>query len=95
MSPLTRQNISRHELIGLQVIVEREPYFRCLKMKGRIVDETKNMIIISDGVKKRSIPKSIAIFNFILPDNLTITLKGQLLVGRPENRIKMSRRKQN
>lgn len=95
MSPLTRQNIGRHELIGLQVIVESE---RCLgysKIRGRVIDETKNMIVVFDGVRKRSIPKDDATFHFILPDNSTVVLKGEKIIGRPEDRVKTCRRKQN
>ena len=95
MSPLTRQNIGRHELIGLQVIIESERCFGDSKIKGKVVDETKNMIVVFDGAKKRRIPKGVAAFHFILPDNSTIVLEGKKIIGRPEDRIKMFRRKQS
>ena len=95
MSPLTCQNISRHELIGLQVVVESKLNFKRRRVKGTIVDETKNMIIVFDGVKKRRIPKKIAIFHLNLPNNSTVVLKGKNIIGRPIHRIKKFRRNQN
>lgn len=95
MSPLSRQNIRRHELIGLQVVVKSEPNSKHPKVKGTIIDETKNIIVVFDGVKKRRIPKKIAIFHLVLPNNSTVVLKGKNIIGRPINRIKKFRRKQN
>lgn len=95
MAPRNQRNIGRHELIGLQVVVESE---RCLgysKIEGRVVDETKNTIVVFDGAKKTRIPKGAVDFSFTLPDNSTIILKGKKIVGRPEDRIKMRRGKKS
>lgn len=95
MSPLTHQNIGRHELIGLHVVVEKERHFRDSTIKGKVIDETRNMIVVFDGVKKRRIAKVGSTFHFTLPDDSTIIIEGEVIRGRPEDRIKTFRRKQN
>ena len=89
MAPLNHRNIRRHELIGLQVVVESERCLEYSKIKGRIVDETKNTIVVFDGAKKTRIPKGTVDFSFTLPDNSTLVLEGKKIIGRPEDRIKM------
>ena len=92
MTPLNRRNIGRHELIGLQVVVESERCAAYSTIKGRVVDETKNTIVVFDGAKQTRIPKGAVDFSFILPDNSTLFLKGKKIIGRPEDRMKMRRR---
>lgn len=94
MTPLNHRNIGRHELIGLQVVVESERCLEYSKIKGRVVDETKNTLVVFNGAKKTRIPKGAVDFSFALPDNSTIFLQGKKIIGRPEDRIKMRRRKE-
>ncbi len=56
-------------------------------LKGTVVDETRNIIVLDDGKKERKIPKSEAKFLFRLPTAL-VEVQGKLLVGRPEDRVK-------
>ncbi len=56
-------------------------------LKGTVVDETRNIIVLDDGKKERKIPKSEAKFLFKLPTDL-VEVQGKLLIGRPEDRIK-------
>ncbi len=95
MSPRTPQNIGRHELIGLQVLVESERCPGYSKIRGRVVDETKNTIVVFDGVKKRILPKGPATFYFTFPDKTTTVLKGDDIIGRPEDRTKTARRRRS
>ncbi len=56
-------------------------------LKGTVVDETRNIIVLDDGNKERKIPKSEAKFLFKLLTDL-VEVQGKLLIGRPEDRIK-------
>ncbi len=91
MSPMTQRSLGRHELIGLQVAVESERCDEYSQVTGRIIDETKNMLIVFDGRHKRRIPKSAASFRFALPDHSTCLLEGKMITYRPEDRIKKFR----
>ncbi|MGQ9721200.1 MAG: ribonuclease P protein component 1 [Candidatus Jordarchaeum sp.] len=82
----TKENIIYHELIGLQVRVIKSTHKGYL-ISGKVIDETKNMIIIeSNGIKK--IPKNMSIFEFLLSEGETIEIEGKKMIGRPEDRIK-------
>ena len=85
---ITPRNILKHELIGLKVeIVESKN--RYLKgLNGEIIWETSKMIIIRKNGEIKHIPKNICNFLFYLPDGKKVIVDGNLLVGKPEKRIK-------
>ena len=74
----------KYELIGSQLEVVDSKNKSLIGIKGKIIDETKNMIFL-DNQKK--LIKNQSIFKIKLK-NKTIKIKGQLLVGRPEDRLK-------
>ncbi len=82
---ITPRTLPRHELIGLEVEVGL--------MKGKVADETKNMIIIKTekGVKK--LEKKSHSFVFTLPDGKKVRVSGSLLIARPEERIRIKMKK--
>jgi ribonuclease P protein subunit POP4 len=88
MTPITPQNILRHELIGLDVKVAKTKDPNMRGVKGKIVNETRNMLTIVDGGRKLLIPKDIATFRFKLKDGTLVDVDGARLVARPENRLK-------
>ena len=56
-------------------------------MKGRVVDETKRMLVIDkDGGEKR-LPKCACVFEFIVGDKRE-RIEGTEIEFRPEDRIK-------
>lgn len=93
MNPMSTDNFTLHELIGLTTGVACSSNPEHLVIRGIIVDETKNTLLVFDGVRKRMIPKDTAIFNFILPDKSTAEVDGKKIIGRPDERIKVVRRK--
>ncbi|MDQ1280201.1 MAG: ribonuclease protein subunit [Thermoproteota archaeon] len=93
MNPMSMDNFILHELIGLSAGVAHSSNPYDLGLRGKIVDETKNTLLIFDGVKKRMIPKDTAIFSFILPDKSITEVDGKKIIGRPDERIKNVRRK--
>jgi ribonuclease P protein subunit POP4 len=78
---ITARNIIKHELIGLEVEVKGK------NVKGVVIDETKNMLIIKKGKRKLHFPKENNIFIFKLKSEF-IEVNGKLLKGRPEERLK-------
>ncbi len=88
---ITPENIVRHELIGLRVKVvgctssRRGP-------EGRVVDETRNMLVIETPGGERTVPKDGHVFSFSLPSG-SVAVEGRLLVARPEDRIKKKQKR--
>lgn len=87
MCPITRQNFLRHEWIGLEVEIvdSTDPTLR--GRKGKVIDETKNTLIIDTGRKTIRVPKNIVTLKFLLPDG-EVVVEGKRIVMRPEERIK-------
>jgi len=89
MSPITSQNVLKHEIIGLDTRVAGGANKQLLGFKGKIIDETRNTITIFDGKRKRIVPKNVTILRIRLPDGMWVEVNGKKLVGRPEDRVKM------
>ena len=79
------EDIIRFEFIGKEVKSKNKSGD---ETKGKIIDETKNVFVIrkKDGERKMIMKKG-NIFE-IKMKNKSIMIKGDLLVGRPEDRIK-------
>jgi ribonuclease P protein subunit POP4 len=88
MTQITPHNILRHELIGLTVKISRAKDPTIKGVKGKIVDESRNMLTLLDGGRELLIPKNVATFRFKLQDGTLVEVDGQRLVARPENRLK-------
>ncbi len=91
---LTPQNIIHHELIGLDIKIADSTNSSFIGIKGKIVDETKNMLIVETDVQEKKIPKSCSSFIFTIPSfngkrylPLKLKVDGKLLLSQPENRI--------
>jgi len=85
---ITPYNILRHELIGLEVEIVDATNPSLIGIKGRVVDETRNTLVIEKyNGKEVVIPKDVAVFKFKLKDKY-VKVIGSLLVGRPEDRLK-------
>jgi ribonuclease P protein subunit POP4 len=92
LTPITARNLTRHELIGLKVRVTDSTCKSQTHIGGEVVDETRNMLQINNGEKKRWLPKDTSTFQFKLHDKSIIEVKGSRLVGRPEDRVKKAGR---
>ena len=87
MTPVTAENITRHELIGLNARVSGGNNKSQKKIKGSIVAETRNTLTLSNGKKEKTVSKGEASFIFNLGGTL-VEVKGKTLIGRPEDRVK-------
>jgi ribonuclease P protein subunit POP4 len=87
------KNLIRHELIGLQAEVAESSNKFNIGIKGMVVDETKNILVIetADGLKK--IQKKGAEFIFTIPEGKKVKVNGTKIIARPEERIKLKVKK--
>jgi len=68
MAGTTRKNLLYSTFIGLTVEIVNSSQKNLVGLKGRVVDETKNMLVIESNGKERKIQKSSCIFRFHLDD---------------------------
>jgi ribonuclease P protein subunit POP4 len=81
-------------LIGLHAKIIRSTHKGYMGIEGPIVRETRNTIALSTGKTSLStIPKSSVVLELTIPGNLKVRIDGSEIIGRPENRIKMKKRK--
>ncbi|MFQ5474646.1 MAG: ribonuclease P protein component 1 [Candidatus Nanoarchaeia archaeon] len=81
---------SRGELVGSEIEVVDASNRSLIGIKGEVVDETRNTIRIKRGDVEKT----------LLKEQVTIKIRdteiiGQALVGRPEERIKMTAKRLN
>jgi len=85
---ITEKNLVRHELIGLEVEIRKSTNKSQIEIKGRVVDETYNMLVIETKKGEKKVEKKSCVFIFKLPNGKKVEVEGWILVGRPEDRIK-------
>lgn len=87
-------NVRYHELIGLRVEVLEHLNPSYTSIRGLVVDETKNVLAVKDasGTEKKIIKKG-GVFLFVLPSGAKVVVRGDELIGRPEERVKRLRRR--
>ena len=83
---ITPDNITTHELIGMHTEVLNSSNSQIIGLNGRIVDETKSMIIINTANGMKSIPKSNNDLKFTI-DNKDIVVNGSKITKRSFERL--------
>ncbi len=86
------EDIVRHELIGLDIKVVRCANRLLVGLEGRVIDESRNMLVIETAKGEKSLPKGLCAFSFLVSGK-RVRVEGSLLVSRPEDRIKKKLRK--
>ena len=89
---ITAGNILRHELIGLPVEVVQASNPAQQGIAGRIVDETRNMVVIETSRGTKKIEKAHATFRLTVPDGTVVDVSGYALVSQPEKRLTKEKR---
>ena len=85
---LTLSNLPYHNLIGLHVEVIEHPTESLKGVKGKVIFETKNTLIIEKENKKKLTVLKEGYFKFHLPNGETVIVEGWRIKGRPEERLK-------
>jgi ribonuclease P protein subunit POP4 len=83
----TGENILYHELIGLKIKICQCPQSDFINLVGHIIFETKNMLVIKTSYGVKKIAKSIIYKAIIYLHRNACFISGNLLIGRPEDRI--------
>ena len=86
MSSQKVSNLLQHELIGLKVEVFKDSNPHNIYLRGYVIDESRNTLIIKNE-KNQCIAKKNAMFKFNL-DGESVKVEGNALIGRPEDRVK-------
>ena len=81
------RDVSKYELIGLDIEVTDSRNVHLKGLRGKIVDETRNTLVIQHDRKTKRLIKDQMTFVTVI-NNHKIMIDGALLVGRPEERIK-------
>ena len=77
----------RHELIGLKMEVIEAKNKNLVGIKGTIIDETKYTLVVKEEGNVKTLMKDQVTLK-IYSDDHEIKVNGELLVGRPEDRLK-------
>lgn len=85
---ITPKNLPRHELIGLKVKIVKSPNSSELGIEGVIIYETMNTLHVETKRGRKTIIKKDRLFQIWLPDGLKVTVEGNVILGRPEDRLK-------
>ncbi|NIN53149.1 MAG: ribonuclease P protein subunit [Nitrososphaeria archaeon] len=84
---MNRRNSKRMNLLGLRVRVRSSHNPSLEAVSGRVVDETKNMLVIAKRERKIiKIPKSICTLEVDV-EGKTRVVDGTTLIGRLERRL--------
>jgi len=86
---ISPQNVLRHEMIGLDILVvgAQNPLHRGLY--GRIVDETRNLLILETSLGIKRIPKQGSRFQVRLCSGELVEIDGSVMILAPEKRINL------
>jgi ribonuclease P protein subunit POP4 len=84
---ISPRNVIRHELIGLDVLVVEASNPALAGLEGRIIDETRNTLVIRGEHGRKRVQKRCTRFRVTLPDGVLVEIDGSVLVMAPEKRI--------
>jgi len=82
-------NLRKHELIGLEVEVLHATDPSQAHVRGRVVDETRNTLVLEIQGHEKRIPKHGSRFRFEIQGGLEVD--GEEIRFRPEDRVKKAR----
>jgi ribonuclease P protein subunit POP4 len=82
-------NLRKHELIGLDVEVVAATDPTQERLRGRIVDETRNTLVLEVRGDEKRIPKRGSRFRFEIQGGVEVD--GDEIRFRPEDRVKKAR----
>ena len=84
---LTPESLARHELIGLDLLVESSSEPGIVGLQAKVIDETRNTFLLETERKVLRIPKKNTSLVFLLPNGQRVRVMGSILISQPENRI--------
>ncbi|MDD5162903.1 MAG: ribonuclease P protein component 1 [Candidatus ainarchaeum sp.] len=91
---ISGENIFAHEFLGLNARVLQSSDKNKIGLEGKIVDETKNLLVFETKNGIRQLPKKECVFEFELGKEKAV-VQGLHIIDRPEDRVKNFWRKKN
>ena len=89
---IKKDNIHKHELIGLRVKIQNSNDPSYIGIEGKIIDESKNTFKIEIRDSEKIIPKDGTTLSARIA-NQEVAIDASKLRFRPEDRIKKARKK--
>lgn len=86
-----RKNIFFHTFIGIPVEVVRSSSRALIGVRGRVVDETKNLLVLETESGLKKIQKAACSLKFHLESGEDVIVEGSKICFRPEERPKKMR----
>jgi ribonuclease P protein subunit POP4 len=83
---ITADNITSHELIGLNTMITQSTNPQVIGLNGRIINETKSMFSINTEKGVKSIAKSTNSWKFSI-EGKEVEINGTRIAKRPFDRI--------
>jgi ribonuclease P protein subunit POP4 len=90
---ISSQNVLRHEMIGMDILVSGASNPSHRGLSGRVIDETRNLLMIETTRGVRRIPKMHSTFQVYLPGSVHVEIDGSVMVLAPERRINLHEKK--
>jgi len=81
------------ELIGLKAKVVKSTNPCCVGITGRVIDETRNTLVIRRENEDKVVVKNVSVFHFTTQDGTVVEVNGKIITGRPEDRVKKRERR--
>ncbi len=85
---ITSKTLPFSTFIGLEVEVVNSSDRKRIGLKGAVVDETKNLLVIEKKGKEIKVPKASATFRFTLESGEKADVRGSAIAFRPHERPK-------
>ena len=83
---ITPENITRHELIGLETSIVESNNSQAIGLHGKIIDETKSMFTIETSTGVKHMPKMNSMWKFDL-NGVSSIVDGQSIAKRSFERM--------
>ncbi|CUR51701.1 Ribonuclease P protein component 1 [Nitrosotalea devaniterrae] len=83
---ITIENITRHELIGLETSIVQSSNLQVIGLSGKIIDETKSMFSIQTSTGVKLMPKSNSTWQFTI-NGATAIVDGKTIAKRSYERM--------
>ena len=83
---ITPENITRHELIGLETSIVESNNLQVVGLRGKIINETKSMLTIETQTGVKNMPKENSVWRFDL-DGVFTTVNGKAIAKRSYERM--------
>ncbi len=85
---IDRKNLLFSTFIGLEVEISNSSQRKLVGLRGKVVDETKNLIIMEAHGREIRVPKVSSTFRFTLDDGEKMDVDGAKIAFRPHERAK-------